>query len=248
MTDYKIRVVVEGEDRGATKVLEGAGRSLKDFGSSMVGLGGKLTAGITAPLLGLGGGALKIASDFEQVQVAFNTMLGDAGKAQTLFNDIKEFSASTPFEFPEVVEAGRKLLAFGVGAEDITATMRRLGDVAAGVGAPLREVAEIYGKARVQGRLFAEDINQLTGRGIPILGALAQVMGVNESAIKKMVEEGKVGFPELEAAFKTMTDQGGQFSGLMQAQSQTLGGLFFHTQRYRYVHAGRHRKNHRGHV
>jgi tape measure domain-containing protein len=98
--------------------------------------------------------------------------------------------------------------------------------VSAGVQAPVNEIAELYGKARVQGRLFAEDINQLTGRGIPIIGELAKQFGVSDSQVKKLVETGQVGFPAIEQAFINMTSQGGKFAGMMEAQSKTTSGLF----------------------
>lgn len=211
---------------GIQKIGQSVSDSLKNVGKQMTEVGGKLTASVTLPILGIGGASLKLASDFEQTQVAFTTMLGDADKAKTLFNELRDFSASTPFEFPEIRDAGRSLLAFGVSADDVTESLRRIGDISAGVGAPVGEIAELYGKAKVQGRLFAEDINQFQGRGIPILQNLAAVLGVSTSEVKNLVEKGKVGFPELEAAFQRMTNEGGQFAGMMEAQSQTLGGLF----------------------
>jgi tape measure domain-containing protein len=98
--------------------------------------------------------------------------------------------------------------------------------VSAGVQAPVNEIAELYGKARVQGRLFAEDINQLTGRGIPIIQELAKQFGVSDSEVKNLVESGQVGFPAIERAFASMTSEGGRFSGMMDAQSKTTAGLF----------------------
>jgi tape measure domain-containing protein len=229
-----IKTAYQGQGASAAKVdlssIKTLGKSvsdsLKNVGSTLTGIGGKLTASVTLPILGIGGASLKLASDFEQTQVAFTTMLGDADKAKTLFNELRDFSASTPFEFPEIRDAGRSLLAFGVSAEDVTASLRRIGDISAGVGAPVGEIAELYGKAKVQGRLFAEDINQFQGRGIPILQELATVLGVSTAEVKNLVEKGKVGFPELEQAFQNMTNNGGQFAGMMEAQSQTLGGLF----------------------
>jgi len=229
-----IKTAYQGQGASAAKVdlssIKTLGKSvsdsLKNVGSTLTGIGGKLTASVTLPIVGIGGASLKLASDFEQTQVAFTTMLGDADKAKTLFNELRDFSASTPFEFPEIRDAGRSLLAFGVSADDVTESLRRIGDISAGVGAPVGEIAELYGKAKVQGRLFAEDINQFQGRGIPILQNLAAVLGVSTSEVKNLVEKGKVGFPELEAAFQRMTNEGGQFAGMMEAQSQTLGGLF----------------------
>ena len=102
--------------------------------------------------------------------------------------------------------------------------MRRLGDIASGVGVRLEDLAYLYGTTRVQGRLYTADLNQFTSRGIPMIEALAETMGVATGEVKKMVEEGKVGFPEVEAAIAHLTDEGGKFNGLMAAQSQYAGG------------------------
>lgn len=96
--------------------------------------------------------------------------------------------------------------------------------MSAGVSQPIDEIANIYGKARVQGRLFAEDINQLTERGIPIIQELAKQFGVSEGEVKKLVESGQVGFPQLEQAFTDLTSEGGRFFNLMEAQSASVGG------------------------
>ena len=170
--------------------------------------------------------AVTSAANFEQTKVAFTTLIGDAAKAEETLLKLRELGAQTPFEFPELADAGRKLIAFGESADSVPDTLRRIGDVSAGVQAPVNEIAELYGKARVQGRLFAEDINQLTGRGIPIIGELAKQFGVSDSEVKKLVESGQVGFPQIEQAFVSMTSQGGKFAGMMEAQSKTTSGLF----------------------
>lgn len=181
--------------------------------------------------IGAGGfGMTKLASDAEATEVAFGTMLGggDKGKARAkqVMADLVKEAAATPFELPELTGASRKLLAFGTEQKQLVGTLRMVGDVASGIQAPIGEIAEIYGKAKVQGRLFAEDINQLTGRGIPIIGELAKQFDVSESEVKKLVEQGKVGFPELEKAFQAMTAEGGKFHGMMAEQSKTAKGLW----------------------
>jgi tape measure domain-containing protein len=187
-------------------------------------IGAAMAGGAAA--VGIGVKAVNAAADFEQTKVAFTTLIGDAAKAEETLGKLRELGAKTPFEFPELADAGRKLIAFGESADSVPETLRRIGDVSAGVQAPVNEIAELYGKARVQGRLFAEDINQLTGRGIPIIQELAKQFGVSESEVKKLVESGKVGFPNIERAFIDMTSQGGKFSGMMEAQSKTTSGLF----------------------
>lgn len=215
-----------GNVSGLKSALGTAQQDIRATAQSLQSIGSKLTAGVSLPILGVAGAALKGAAEMEQLEVAFTTMLKSGDRAKSLMADLTAFSAQTPFELPEVMTAGKMLLAYGVAAEDVQGTLRQLGDVAAGVGAPIGDIAYLFGTARVSGRLFTADINQFTNRGIPIISALAKTMGVAESSIKKMTEEGKVGFTELQAAMAYLTTNGGQFEGLMAAQSQTISGLF----------------------
>jgi hypothetical protein len=99
-----------------------------------------------------------------------------------------------------------------------------LGDVAAGVGAPLNDIVYLYGTLQTQGRAYTKDIMQFTSRGIPIIEELANQFGKSKEEVMGMVEAGKVGFPEVERAFNAMTGEGGLFFNLMQEQSKTLAG------------------------
>jgi tape measure domain-containing protein len=181
---------------------------------------------LSAAVAGAGGAAVKFAADNEKLRTSLEVLLGSAEQAGAVFEEWKRFGAATPLSVEEIASAGKSLLAFGIDAEEVTGTMRRLGDVAQGIGARLGDVADVYGKARVQGRLFSNDINQFQGRGIPIVQALAKALGTTEGAIKELVAQGKVGFPELEQAFKIMTENGGQFEGMMDRLSQTTAGKF----------------------
>ncbi|MHB8972620.1 MAG: tape measure protein [Pirellulaceae bacterium] len=207
-----------------------AGRAI---GGAMKSVGG-MAANAVGTLATMGGGAavagaswgIKLAADAEQAKVAFGVMLGSAAEADKMLKSLETFAATTPFEIPGVTQAAKSLLAFGVQAKDIEPSLRALGDVSAGVGAPLEELATIYGKAKVQGRLFAEDINQMTGRGIPLIQELAKQFGVAESEVRVLVEKGQVNFANLEKAFQSLSGEGGKFAGMMDAQSKTVAGRF----------------------
>lgn len=237
VADLRIQVgagtaTLERDFNSAAKATKRFGRNVEMTGAALPGVASRIRAlsGTIATFLGITGGlgglgfAARFAADMEQVGVAFKTIAGDANLAKQAIADIQEIAANTPFQLPELLNAGRSLLAFGENATTVAETLRRIGDVSAGVGARIGDIAEIYGKARVQGRLFAEDINQLTGRGIPIIGELARQFGVTEQAVKDLVKEGKVNFANLEEAFRSLTSEGGTFFGLMQAQSETLSG------------------------
>ena len=69
------------------------------------------------------------------------------------------------------------------------------------------------------------DIRQFAGRGIPIYEELGKVLNADRQELNKLVTEGKVGFPEVEKAFKNMTSEGGIYFNLMQEQSKSLTGM-----------------------
>lgn len=169
--------------------------------------------------------AIQSFSNFEQFQTALTTMFhGNREEAKMLSAQLQQFAKETPFELTEIQAATKQMLAFGSTSGGVVEEMRRLGDVSSGIGAPLGDIAYLYGTIRTSGRAMTMDINQFANRGIPIWKELEKITGKNGQALRKYVEEGKVGFPQIEQVFKNMTQEGGQFFNLMEAQSKTLGG------------------------
>lgn len=231
LTD-ELKVLVEAEvgkalqefDRLNKKVDEGK-KKTASLGDALDKLSGPSTV-LAGALAGAGVAAIKFAGNLEQTQLALEVLLGDAAKATQIKDEWTQLAAATPFDSADIDEAGKKLLAFDIEANKVTETLRRIGDISAATGSSISDIADIYGKAKVQGRLFAEDINQFQGRGIPVLQSLAKVLGVAETEVRDLVSEGKIGFPELEKAFGLMTDEGGRFSGMMEKLSGSTLGKF----------------------
>lgn len=169
-------------------------------------------------------GAAALGIEMEQTRVSFTTFLKSADKANETIAQLNEFSNVTPFDNAQVIKAGKGLLAFGTTAEDLIPTLRKIGDISAGTGKDFNELATIYGKARIAGTLYAEDINQLVEAGVPIMGEFAKALGTTEDKVKKMASEGKLKFKDLEQAFTNLTGEGGLFFDLMAKQSETVGG------------------------
>jgi len=175
---------------------------------------------IATNLFGVARASVQLAADTETASVQFKVLTGSAETAAKVMNEINKFAAETPFESMEITQAAKQLLSFGGNANTVIGELKTLGELSSGMGIPLGELAEIYGKARIQGRLFMEDINQLQGRGINISAELAKEFG----NVRKAVEKGQVNFGHLERALKAMTTEGGAFSGMMVEMSKTLDG------------------------
>lgn len=165
-----------------------------------------------------------VRGEFQQLEIAFKTMLGSAGQAEALMAQLVKTAATTPFNLKDIGQAAKQLIAYGVSADEVNRTLIRLGDIAAGLSIPIKDLAYLYGTTMVQGRLYTEDFNQFLDRGIPIIGELSKQFGVAENQVKQLVEDGKVGFPEIQKAIENLTNEGGRFGGLMEAQSKTITG------------------------
>jgi putative viral A-type inclusion protein len=167
---------------------------------------------------------IAVRSEFQQLEISFGTMLKSKEKANALMAQLTDLAAKTPFGLQEVSEGAKRLLAFQVPAEEVTETLRRMGDVAAGLGVPMGQLIHVYGQVKAQGKLMTNDLYQFMNAGIPIIAELSKVVGKSETEIKDMVSAGKIGFPEVQAVIKNMTSEGGLFFNLMAEQSKSLGG------------------------
>lgn len=206
----------------ASKKIEKNGLSIEDMFNKLTKAAAAFGAGFTAKELIQN--IIQVRGEFQQLEVAFTTMLGSSEKANVLMAQLTETAAKTPFDLQGVANGARQLLAYGTSAEDVNETLIRLGNIAAGLSQPLGDLVYLYGTTMTQGRLYTQDLNQFTGRGIPMIKELAKEFGVAESEIKGMVEAGMIGFPEVQKVIQNLTNEGGMFFNLMQEQSKTITG------------------------
>lgn len=180
--------------------------------------------GGTAAVTGFIKQLVNVRSEFQQLEIAFTTMLKSKEKADALMMDITDFAAKTPFDLKQVAGGTKQLLAYGFAAEDMKTNLSMLGNVAAGVGSQIGDLIYLYGTLKASGRVATVDLNQFAGRGIPIYDALAESLGIAKEQVREFVGAGKVGFEDVEKAFQLMTGEAGMFYNLMEEQSKSIGG------------------------
>lgn len=176
-------------------------------------------------MTGLLNSIVQVRGQFQQLEIAFGTMLGNEQKAKALMDQMIDTAAHTPFDLMGVASGAKQLLAYGEAADKVNDTLVRLGNIASGLSIPLNDIVYLYGTTMVQGRLYAQDVRQFTGRGIPLVKELAKMYGVTAEEINNMVSAGKIGFPDVEKVINSLTDSGGQFYNLMEKQSASLTGM-----------------------
>lgn len=185
---------------------------------------------LSATLLGglgfeqLAGSIFNTRSQFQQLEISFNTMLGSADKSKQLMDELIQTAAHTPFDLSSVTSGAKQLLAYGTEAKDVNKTLVQLGDIASGLNIPLGELVYLYGTTVSQGRMFTMDLRQFMGRGVPLAEELGKILHQNTTEVQESVSKGKVTSDIFKEAIANMTQAGGRFGGLMEQQSKTLEG------------------------
>lgn len=230
--NYRITLdnsALQAQAEESRDILRGIGRTATQEGDLMEGAMKKIGAAMAGAFAvgQLKDFAVKVATvrgEFQQLEIAFTTMLGNKKQADALMQQLIDTAATTPFGMNDIANSAKQLLAYGAEADKVNETLVRLGDIAAGLSVPINDLAYLYGTTMVQGRLYTQDLNQFLNRGIPLVDELAKQFGVTKGEVKQLVEQGKVGFPEVEKAIVSMTSEGSKFGGLMEAQSKSITG------------------------
>lgn len=210
---------------GVTNAMSAIERSGRGIESVFHRIQAAMSAGLMGfSAVGLGKQIMAIRGEFQQLEVAFTTMLGSEKKANALMEQLVNTAAKTPFDLKSVAAGAKSLMAYGTAAEDVNEMLTRLGDIAAGMSIPLNDLVYLYGTTMTQGRMFTQDLRQFQGRGIPIADEIAKIMGVTKQAVGDLVTAGKVTSDVFHQAILNMTNEGSKFGGLMDAQSKTITG------------------------
>ena len=165
-------------------------------------------------------------SMMEQAQIGFTTMLGSAKKAQAFLDEMADFAAKTPFEFPDLLDSSKRMMAMGFAANDVLPTMKAVGNTAAGLGLGrdgMNRITLALGQMRTKAKVSGEEMRQLTEAGVPVWEMLAEAMGIST---KKAMELSQKGLIPADKAIKMLTDgMNKRFPDMMKNMENTWQGV-----------------------
>lgn len=216
----KLTVSVESAQKRLS-VVGGTLRNALGFAGGMAIFEGVKTGLESVVRAGIGTNA-----QMEQTQIAFRVLTGSADAAKQTVQDLYAYAASTPFEFPEIAEAGRTLLTVGLNVKD---TITWIGDLAAAnpgttINDIARSIADIKsgntGEAFARLRDFGISAQMLEGAGLEFdkgggyKGSVEQAL----AGVQKIVQDKYGGMADAQSK---------SFSGMMSTLSdnvnQTIG-------------------------
>lgn len=164
-------------------------------------------------------------SQLEQTSIGFTTMFKSANTSKKLLEDLKDFAAKTPFEFPELLEATQRMKALGFEAEDLLPTLKAVGDATAGLGGGkelMERIILALGQMKAKGKVSGEEMRQLAEAGIPAYEMLAEVLGVSIPKAMEMTKKGVVSSNEAVSVFIQKMEE--RFPNMMKNMENTWQG------------------------
>lgn len=233
MADGKVVIEILGDSSKfaseVSKLTDTTSKAISSLGSGFSKAGTVLTAAVTAPLAIAGVKAARWASqtaaNAEQVDIAFNTMLGPE-RAKKMIADLVEFAKTTPFEMAGLNKATQQMLAYGFAADDVIPMLTDVGNATAALGAGQQGIDAItraLGQMHGKGTAASQEMMQLTEVGIPAWEYLAKALHTDVAGAMEMVTKKAVSADVAIAAIRAGMQ--GDFGGLMIKQSRTLTGV-----------------------
>lgn len=188
----------------------------------LIGLAGGLAIAMAA-INGITGIA-KLGMDAQDTRIKFEVMLGSAGKARSMLEDITQYANTTPFGSTELKQSAELLLNFGIAGQKIMPTLKMLGDVSGGNKDRLNGMTLAFAQMSSTGRLMGQDLNQMINAGFNPLQVISQNTGISLGKLKEQMEAGMISVGMIEEAFKLATGPGGRFFGMIDKVSQSASG------------------------
>ena len=163
-------------------------------------------------------------AELESQTRSLEVLTGSAQKAGQIIKELQQLGAVTPFTSTELIDSAKRLQAFGVEADKVVETTKRLADVSGATGAELSGLVTAYGQVQAKGRLQGEELLQFQERGVALQAELRKMYGLSGEEFQKALEKGRIGSEAVEVAILRLTSAGGKYANGAIAQSDTLQG------------------------
>jgi tape measure domain-containing protein len=164
------------------------------------------------------------AAELQSQARSLEVLTGSTEKAGKIIKELQQLGAVTPFTSTELIDSAKRLQAFGVEADKVVETTRRLADASGATGAELSGLVTAYGQVQAKGRLQGEELLQFQERGIALQEELRKMYGMTSEEFQKALSKGQISAKAVEVALVNLTSAGGKYANGAIAQSDTLNG------------------------
>lgn len=188
-------------------------------------LGTAITGALSIAAIGaFSRSTVNLAADIEQMGIQFEVLSGSAEKGQRLLSDLKKFAVESPFDTKSLASASQTMLNFGINIEDVLENAKVLGEVAGGDKERFKSLALAFSQSAAAGKLMGQDLLQMINAGFSPLQEIYRKTGESITSLRERMSEGTLSFEEVRGAFRSATEEGGRFNGLLERLKNTFSG------------------------
>lgn len=166
---------------------------------------------------------VSVRGEIESLQRSFEVLAGKV-QGKKLFEDIREFSVTTPMQLNDLAKGAQTLLGFNVAAQEVMPILRSIGDIAMGDAQRFNSLTLAFAQMSATGRLMGQDLLQMINAGFNPLTIIAEKTGKSVADLKEEMSDGAISADMVKQAFIEATEAGGRFNGMLEAQSHGIKG------------------------
>ena len=166
---------------------------------------------------------ISIRSEMESLQTSFKTLAGEQIGGE-LFEQIKEYELRTPMIMQDLASGAQTMLAFNIPAQDVMKHLKAIGDISMGDSEKFKSLTLAFSQMSATGKLMGQDLLQMINAGFNPLQVISEQTGKSIGQLKEEMEKGAISTKMVQDAFHAAASEGGQFNGMLEAQSKTLKG------------------------
>lgn len=219
---------LQQETKAAEDKIHDLGNATKSETEKMDASLKKIAAGIGAyfsiqQLTQFESKVISIRSEMESLQTSFKTLAGEQIGGE-LFEQIKEYELRTPMIMQDLASGAQTMLAFNIPAQDVMQHLKAIGDISMGDSEKFKSLTIAFSQMSATGKLMGQDLLQMINAGFNPLQVISEQTGKSIGQLKEEMEKGAISTKMVQDAFHAAASEGGQFNGMLEAQSKTLKG------------------------
>ena len=213
-----------GADAAATRLANTTGGKLRQAFMSLPG-----AQFFSSPIVALSAGigvVTRLGMEAEKTSTAFRVLAGSEETSTKLLGQLNKYADETVWNRPEITEAAKTMMGFGVSTETVYQDLKMLGDVAMGDKNKLQSLALVFGQISSAGKLQGQDLLQLINAGYNPLLDISELTGKSVATLKEEMSKGAISADLVRQAFQKATGPGGRFNGMIDQLANTAPGAF----------------------
>lgn len=219
---------LQQETKAAEDKIHDLGNATKSETEKMDASLKKIAAGIGAyfsiqQLTQFESKVISIRSEMESLQTSFKTLAGEQVGGE-LYEQIKEYELHTPMIMQDLASGAQTMLAFNIPAQDVMQHLKAIGDISMGDSEKFKSLTLAFSQMSATGKLMGQDLLQMINAGFNPLQVISEQTGKSIGQLKEEMEKGAISTKMVQDAFHAAASEGGQFNGMLEAQSKTLKG------------------------